>query len=77
MGRVCLSQKPTNLPGRMNLHTTLKNVLWYDKDTDITSKLKTHLQNEKGLKVIGDNARQEVLAKHTHTHRVKSMLANI
>lgn len=77
MGRVCLSQKPTNLPGRMDLYKSLKNVLWYDKDGDITWRLKTYLKNQEGMIRIGNNARQEILDKHTHTHRIKSILANL
>lgn len=75
MGRVCLSQKPTNLPGRQDLHKSLKNVLWYDKDSDITWRLKTYLNNHSGMELIGKNARQEILDKHTHTHRIKSIFS--
>lgn len=74
MGRVCLSQKPTNLPGRQDLHKTLKNVLWYDNDQQISAKLKAYCQNESGMTNIGNNARQEILDKHTHTHRIKAIL---
>ena len=77
MGRVCLSQKPTNLPGRQNLHKSLKNVLWYDHDHMITSKLQVYLKNQSGMTLIGNNARKEILEKHTHTHRIKSILANL
>lgn len=77
MGRVCLSHKPTDLPGRRGLHKTVKNVLWYDKDADITWRLKTYLNNHSGMELIGKNARQEILDKHTHTHRIKSILAHL
>lgn len=77
MGRVCLSHKPLNLPGRTNLHTSLKNVLWYDSDSEITAKLKNYLHNHTGMTNIGNNARQEILDKHTHTHRIKSILSNL
>ena len=77
MGRVCLSHKPTNASGRTNLHTTLKNVLWYDDNNQITPKLQAYLNNKEGMQNIGAKAREEVIKSHTHTHRIKSIIANL
>ena len=77
MGRACMSHIPTNLPGRTNLHKSLKNVIWYNEDNSITRKLQHFIQRPKILIDMGDKARQEVLNKHTHTHRIKSILANL
>jgi len=78
MGRVCFSHKPTNLPGRENLDKSLKNVLWYTSPTEIVPRLQAYLGPYKNNMVnIGNKAREEVIAKHTHTHRIKTILANL
>lgn len=74
LGRVCVSHKPTNLPGREDIWKQLKAVKWYDSPQDMVVTLRNMLGNEKAMLEIGDRARAEFLANHTHTHRIKSIL---
>lgn len=77
MGRVCVSHKPTDAAGRTDLWKDLENVVWYDNDSQIVPTLKDCFSNKKKLVHIGGMARREIMSKHTHTHRIKSILASL
>lgn len=76
LGRVCVSHKPENLPGRIDLWKDLKNVVWYDNSaknpnqTAIVKAIKWALNSDRRIKEIGEHAREEVVANHTHDVRI-------
>ncbi|QWD91072.1 glycosyltransferase [Polynucleobacter sp. MWH-Braz-FAM2G] len=51
-----------------------KHFLRYDSESDALELAKTVLADPERLQQIGQQARDEVLAKHTYLHRVKTLL---
>jgi spore maturation protein CgeB len=58
----------------MDHYRALQNVVWYNNVKEIAPTLESLLKDEKKLTEVGAAARAEVLAKHTHTHRIKKIL---
>ena len=77
VNRICLSHKPTNLPGRENIWKNIKNVVWYDSDDQISDICNDIINNKEKYSYILKNARQEVIENYTNEIKIKSILNNL
>lgn len=77
LGRVCLSHKTRDLPGRVGLWTQLRNVAWYDSPEQIAPKIRELVSDMGGTSEMGARARQEFLQAHTTEHRVDLLVEHI
>lgn len=83
LGRVCVSHKPTDAQGRVDLWKDLENVVWYDNSfanpnqKKIIATIQNVLKDRKRAAAIGAAAREEIVQKHTHDIRVNQIMKEL
>ena len=83
LGRVCVSHKPENVKGRIDLYKDLHNLIWYNNSAKqpnqkgIIKTIKDVVNNKNKIIEIGQKARQEIVDNHTHDIRVDQIMKEL
>ncbi|MCC6489301.1 MAG: glycosyltransferase, partial [Candidatus Hydrogenedentes bacterium] len=75
MGCPLLTNRASEANGMLDLFEEGKHLIVYDSDEDLAGKVRHYLDDEPGREALARQGREEVLARHTYSHRVNEVLS--
>lgn len=75
MGRPLLTNRASEANGLLDLFEDGKHLIAYDSDEDLVDKVRRYLDDESAREALARQGREEVLQRHTYSHRVEEILA--